>query len=68
MFRTMIVETNAIFRQSFKEILCTRFAYIVVDEAGDGKEALQKVDIFRPDLIFMDIELPGENGLELTKK
>ena len=68
MFRTLIVENNAIFRQSFKEILCVRFPYMVVDEAADGKEALKKVDIFHPDLIFMDIELPGENGLELTKK
>lgn len=68
MFRTLIVEDNAIFRQSFKEILCTQFSYMVVDEAADGKEALQKVNSFRPDLVFMDIKLPGENGLELTKK
>ena len=68
MFRTLIVEDNAIFRQSFKEILCAQFSYMVVDEAADGKEALQKVNSFRPDLVFMDIKLPGENGLELTKK
>ena len=68
MFRTLIVEDNAIFRQSFKEILCTQFSYMVVDEAADGKEALQKVNSFRPDLVFMDIKLPGVNGLELTKK
>jgi len=38
------------------------------DEARDAKEALQKVDAYHPDLIFMDIRLPGENGLEVTKK
>jgi len=38
------------------------------DEARDGKEALQKVDAYHPDIIFMDIRLPGENGLEVTKK
>ncbi len=68
MFRTLIVEDNVIFRQSFREMLCTQFSYMVVDEAADGKEGLQKVNSFRPDLIFMDIKLPGENGLELTKK
>ena len=39
-----------------------------VGEAVDGKEALQKVETLGPDLIFMDIKLPGENGLDLTKK
>jgi YesN/AraC family two-component response regulator len=39
-----------------------------IAEAENGKEALQKVETLRPDLIFMDIKLPGENGLELTKK
>jgi YesN/AraC family two-component response regulator len=39
-----------------------------VGEAADGKEALQKVDSLKPDIIFMDIKLPGENGLELTQR
>lgn len=68
MFRTLIVEDNVVFRESFREILRIRFSHMVVDEAADGEEALQKVDTLQPDLIFMDIELPGENGLELTKK
>ena len=37
-------------------------------EAGDGEEAMQKINSDLPDLIFMDIKLPGENGLELTAK
>jgi DNA-binding NarL/FixJ family response regulator len=41
---------------------------MVVDEAEDGSEALQKIEKLHPDLIFMDIKLPGGNGLELTKK
>jgi len=39
-----------------------------LDEARDGKEALEKLHAYRPDLIFMDIRLPGESGLEVTKK
>ena len=68
MFKILIVEDNASFRQSLKEILSTRFPFMVVWEAVDGKEALQKVDAFSPDLIFMDIRLPWENGLKITKK
>jgi len=45
-----------------------RFPRMVVDEAPDGEQALQKIDSFRPELVFMDIVLPGENGLEVTKK
>ena len=37
-------------------------------EATDGEEALQKIKTLLPDLVFMDIKLPGESGLELTKK
>ena len=37
-------------------------------EAGNGEEALQKIKTKPPDLIFMDIKLPGESGLEITQK
>jgi len=39
-----------------------------VIEAANGVEAYQKIDSHPPNLIFMDITLPGENGLELTRK
>ncbi len=68
MFETLIVEDNTSFRQLLREALCERFPLMVVSEAADGKEALQKINTFPPDLIFMDIKLPGENGLEITKK
>jgi CheY-like chemotaxis protein len=38
-----------------------------VDEAKDGSEALERVAAELPDLIFMDIHMPGINGLELTR-
>jgi DNA-binding NarL/FixJ family response regulator len=41
---------------------------MVVVEAQDGEEALRNIDNFVPNLIFMDINLPGENGLKLTRK
>jgi DNA-binding NarL/FixJ family response regulator len=66
--RILIVEDNAPFRQILRESLQTSFPTIAIDEVADGAEALQKVDAFLPDLILMDIQLPGENGLELTRK
>lgn len=41
---------------------------MVIEEAGDGNEALRKVHDVPPDLVFMDIGLPGESGLEVTKR
>ncbi|NIO04049.1 MAG: response regulator, partial [Proteobacteria bacterium] len=56
------------FRQSLKGILLGRFPLMEVEEAGNGKEALERVDVLQPEIVFMDIKLPGESGLELTKK
>jgi len=67
-FRILIVDDTVLFRQILKENLLKSFPTVAVDEAADGGEALRKVDALHPDLIFMDIKLPGENGLELTKK
>ena len=39
-----------------------------IREASEGKEALQKVGVFQPQLILMDIRLPDENGLHLIKR
>ncbi len=67
MFKTLIVEDNATFRHLLKDLLYTRFPSMSVEEAVDGPEALQKIDASVPDLIFMDIKLPGESGLHVTK-
>jgi len=66
--KTLIVEDNDIFRETVKEILQTFFPSMAIEEATKGIEALQKVDVHPPALIFMDISLPEENGLQLTRK
>jgi DNA-binding NarL/FixJ family response regulator len=68
MLKTLIVEDSVIFRTLLKEALTTRFPFMEIFETGDGEEALRMVEILPPDLIFMDIKLPGESGLDLTKK
>ena len=68
MLKTLIVEDNAPFRQSLREMLCERFPAMVVDEAETGKQAIQKIEDSLPHLVFMDIKLPDENGLEVTRK
>jgi DNA-binding NarL/FixJ family response regulator len=68
MFLTLIVEDNAPFRQSLREILCEQFPSMSVEEAANGEEALQKIETLSPHLVLMDIKLPGQNGLEVTRE
>jgi len=68
MFRTMLVEDSTSFRQLVKNSLQDQFPSMNIIEAADGVEAFQKIDSRPPNLILMDITLPGENGLELTRK
>ncbi len=63
----LIVEDNPMFRDTLKGILATRFPSIVVEEASNAEEALSKFEETNPFLIFMDIRLPGKNGLEITR-
>ena len=65
---TLIVEDDAIQRWSLRELLRTRFPSMNIEEAEDGKEALEKLRTCVPDLVFMDIGLPGLNGLEVTRR
>ncbi len=67
-FRTLLVEDSQSIRQVVKFYLQSEFPSMSVIEAGDGAEALMKVDTYPPNLIFMDYILPGQNGLELTRK
>jgi two-component system, response regulator YesN len=68
MLRVFIVEDNRIFRESFKTILQERLPSIFIEEAGNGEEALQRIDGGPFDLMFVDMRLGGMTGLELAQK
>jgi len=64
----LVVEDSTIFRTLLRETLQSRFPSMEIFEAADGKEAMKEITACLPDLIFIDIKLPGENGLDLTAK
>ena len=68
MVQMLIVDDNAPFRQSLREMLREQFSAMGVEEAEDGENALDKIKTLSPHLVFMDIKLPGQNGLELTRE
>lgn len=65
---TMLVEDHVSFRQVLRDDLLSQFPSMKVIEASNGEEAFKWLASYPIDLIFMDISLPGQNGLKLTKK
>jgi DNA-binding NarL/FixJ family response regulator len=68
MLKMLVVEDNIKYRQMLVKVLKEEFPDIEILEAGEGEEALRVVNELRPFLVSMDISLPGENGLDLTRK
>jgi CheY-like chemotaxis protein len=68
MFKILIVDPNDPFRRSLKKVLASRFPFADIQEAADGPEGLQIVEADHPDLIFMEIHLPDETGLDLAAR
>ena len=68
MLKTLLVDDNASFRHSFREHLCQHAPGMDVVEAGSVRDALAKFAETSPDMVFIDIDLAGQSGLELTRK
>lgn len=68
MLKALIVEDNRLMQDTLRGLFKTRFSSMIVEQASDGKEALEKAASFKPDLIIMDIRLPDGSGLELTRE
>ena len=68
MVKALIVEGNIRFQRTIQDILMSKLPAMCLIEAGDGMDALKKVEAHRPDLVFIDVKLPGQNGFELTRK
>jgi DNA-binding NarL/FixJ family response regulator len=66
--RMLLVDDHHLLRAGIKALLADVAAIEIVGEAGDGREAVQLTAQQRPDVILMDISLPGINGIEATRQ
>ncbi len=65
--RVLLADDHALFRAGLASLL-NAWGMEVVGEASSGSEAVEQARVLKPDLIFMDVEMPGGNGLEATRE
>ncbi|MFC4910304.1 response regulator transcription factor [Actinomadura gamaensis] len=68
MIRVLLADDQALVRAGFRALLAAQPDIEVVGEAGDGEEAVADARRLRPDVILMDIRMPGLDGLEATRR
>jgi DNA-binding NarL/FixJ family response regulator len=68
MVRVLIVDDHPLFRRGLSAELAKSSDIVLVGEAADGDEAIVAARARKPDLVLLDIELPGKSGLEVLKQ
>lgn len=66
--RVLLADDHAIFRAGLKALLDAEMGIDVVGEASSGDEAVEMVRDLKPDIVVMDLSMPGSGGLEATRR
>jgi len=64
-WNTLIIDDETLARQRLKRLLAVHENINIIGEAGNGQEALDQIELLKPDLVFLDIEMPVMNGFEV---
>lgn len=67
LINVMIADDHAMIREGLKQLLELDGEIRVINEAGDGEECLNKIDLVNPDVLLLDINMPKKNGLEVLE-
>lgn len=65
--RTLIVDDESLARRGIRQLLAAYPEFVVVGESRDGREAVRALATLKPDLVFLDIEMPGLDGLGVIR-
>lgn len=67
MIRVFLVDDQTLVRQGIKNLLDLSAEINVVDEAADGEEAIKRIPDVKPDVVLLDMRMPGMSGLDVLK-
>lgn len=67
MIRVVIADDHPLVREGLKKVVNDEMDIEVIGEASDGGELLRKLDSDLPDLVILDLTMPGKNGLDIIK-
>jgi DNA-binding NarL/FixJ family response regulator len=62
--RVLLADDHTLLREGLRVLLATHPGIAVVAEVGDGREALRRAEELKPDVLVMDVSMPGLNGIE----
>ena len=65
--RTLIIDDESLARDRIKRLLRDEDGLHIIGECGNGSDAVKSITEMSPDLVFLDIQMPGKNGFEVIK-
>ena len=68
LIRVLIVDDHLVVRKALRSLLTSKYRIEVVGEADNGIEAVNMVHSLQPDVILMDLVMPGKNGIDTTRE
>jgi DNA-binding NarL/FixJ family response regulator len=66
--RVLIADDDALMRAGLRAVLSSDESIIVVDEAADGREAVERTSRHKPDVVLMDVRMPNLDGIDATRQ
>ena len=66
--RVLVVDDHPVVRTGVQGMLASHADFDVVGEAFDGEEAVSKVEVLQPEVVLMDLRMPGVDGVEATRR